>query len=395
MSRLRLLQVTTAIITFVSALVLPVTTATAAPAVFAHPGVLNSQSSLDFMRAKVNAGAQPWKAAFDSMMASPYASLSRAPHARPVVECGSVSNPNFGCTDERQDAIAAYTVSLAWYVTRDTRYAVKAISIFDAWSNTITSHTNSNARLQTGWAGASWPRAAEIIKTSFPGWAPSSQNRFATMLRNVYLPTLMPGAPTPNGNWELVMMEAAIGISVFLNDKPDYDKAMAKFLDRVPAYIYLTSDGPLPRTAPGSGLSGQSAIVKYWQGQSTFMNGLTQETCRDFTHSGYGLASISDVAETSRIQGVDLYTTDVGDRLRQALELHSTYQLGTPMPASLCGGVRAQSLGPVTEVAFNALRNRLGIAMPSTQTLTEQRRPAGTDSLFVEWETLTHANNPG
>ncbi|ROQ82916.1 hypothetical protein EDD95_2546 [Streptomyces sp. CEV 2-1] len=33
--------------------------------------------------------------------------------------------------------------------------------------------------------------------------------------------------------------------------------------------------------------------------------------------------------------------------------------------------------------------------MTDTRTLTQQRRPAGTDNLFVAWETLTHADNPG
>ncbi|CAO0834181.1 Alginate lyase domain-containing protein OS=Streptomyces microflavus OX=1919 GN=Smic_58120 PE=4 SV=1 [Streptomyces microflavus] len=32
--------------------------------------------------------------------------------------------------------------------------------------------------------------------------------------------------------------------------------------------------------------------------------------------------------------------------------------------------------------------------MTNTQTLTERQRPAGTNNLFVAWETLTHANNP-
>jgi hypothetical protein len=45
-------------------------------------------------------------------------------------------------------------------------------------------------------------------------------------------------------------------------------------------------------------------------------------------------------------------------------------------------------------VAFNALHNRLGIAMTNTQQYTEAHRPQGTDNLFVAWETLTHANNP-
>ncbi|MGW5652916.1 alginate lyase family protein [Streptomyces humi] len=366
--------------------------AQAAPSTFVHPGVTVSRAQLDFARTEVLAGAQPWKAAYDQMMASKYADLNRTPAPRATVECGSYSNPNYGCTDEREDAIAAYTDALAWYITKDARYAQKAIQIMDAWSATITSHTNSNAPLQTGWAGSSWPKAAEIIKYTYTGtW--TNQARFATMLRNVYLPVVIKGSNS-NGNWELTMMEAAVGISVFLEDKTSYDTAMAKFRTRTAAYVYLASDGSVPKTVPSQNLDTTAKIVSYWQGQSTFVTGLTQETCRDFTHTGYGISSISHIAETSRIQGEDLYGTDVGERLRQALGFQAKYQLGTAVPSWLCGGSLNLGLGPVTEVGYNALHNRLGIAMTNTQTLTQNNRPAGTNNLFVAWETLTHGDNP-
>ncbi|MFJ4950520.1 alginate lyase family protein [Streptomyces sp. NPDC088760] len=366
--------------------------AEAAPATFVHPGVTVSRTQLDFVRSKVLAGAQPWKSAYDQMAASKYASLSRTPKPRAVVECGSYSNPNYGCTDEREDAIAAYTDALAWYITRDEHYAKKAIELMDAWSAVLTDHTNSNAPLQTGWAGSSWPKAAEIIKYTYSGtWANSG--RFASMLRNVYLPEIINGSNS-NGNWELSMMEAAVGISVFLEDKTSYDTAMAKFRTRTAAYVYLASDGDLPKTVPSQNLNTRDKIVSYWQGQSTFVTGLTQETCRDFTHTGYGISAISHVAETSRIQGQDLYGTDVGERLRQALGFQAKYELGTAVPSWLCGGSVKRGLGPVTEVGYNALHNRLGIAMTNTQSLTEQNRPAGSNNLFVAWETLTHGDNP-
>nr|WP_262347005.1 alginate lyase family protein [Streptomyces sp. QL37] len=366
--------------------------AEAAPATFTHPGVTVSRGQLDFARGKVDAGAQPWKGAFDQMMASRYADPSRTAKPRATVECGSYSNPNYGCTDEREDAIAAYTNALAWYITRDERYAKKSIELMDAWSAVIRSHTNSNAPLQTGWAASSWPKAAEIIKYTYTGtW--SNSGRFATMLRDVYLPQVINGSNS-NGNWELSMMEAAVGISVFLDDKASYDKAMAKFRTRTAAYVYLASDGAVPRTVPSQNLDSTAKIVKYWQGQSTFVTGLTQETCRDFTHTGYGISAIAHVAETSRIQGQDLYGTDVGERLRQALGFQSKYELGEPAPAWLCGGSLHPGLGPVTEVGYNALHNRLGTAMTNTQRLTERNRPAGSNNLFVAWETLTHGDNP-
>jgi hypothetical protein len=86
----------------------------ASVAAFTHPGVLVDKAQLDFVRQQVQAGAQPQKAAYDAMKASGSASLSYSPKPRAVVECGSSSNPNYGCSDERNDAIAAYTQALLW-----------------------------------------------------------------------------------------------------------------------------------------------------------------------------------------------------------------------------------------------------------------------------------------
>ena len=362
-----------------------------APAVFTHPGVGSSQAQLDFVRAKVQAGAQPWTDAFNQAKNSAYASLSRTPKPRAVVECGPYSNPNYGCTDEREDAIAAYTDALLWYLTRDDRYAQKSIQLMDAWSATIQDHTNSNAPLQTAWSASSWPKAAEIIKHAYGNWP--NAGRFATMLRNVYVPEIINGSNS-NGNWELSMTEALQGIGVFLEDKAIYDKAIALYRLRVPAYVYLESDGALPKTVPSQNLNTRDKIVSYWQGQGTFVTGLTQETCRDFTHTGYGISSISHVLETARIQGIDMYP-EFGERLRQALGFQSRWERNLePVPSWLCNGTVNRGLGPITEVGYNALHTRLGIAMSNTQALTESRRPAGSNNLFVAWETLTHAENP-
>jgi hypothetical protein len=190
------------------------------------------------------------------MIGSPFASLSRTPKPRATVECGSYSNPNNGCTEEREDAIAAYTTALAWSLTGNAAYAQKSIALMDAWSATLRSHTNSNGPLQTGWAGSVWPRA-----------------------------------------------------------------------------------------------------------------------------------------ETTRIQGADLYP-ELQDRLRHAYGFHTKIENGAAVPAGICGGTVKKGLGLVSEVAFNALHTRNGVAMANTQAYTEKKRPQGTNHLFVAWETLTHANNP-
>ena len=162
MRKRALLAAFTALVAVLATVGVRLVTASAAPIAFAHPGVLVSRAQLDFVKGKVAAGAQPWLGAYNQMKASSYASLSRTPKPRATVECGSYSNPNHGCTDEREDAIAAYTDALAWYLTGNAAYAQKSIALMDAWSATIKNHTNSNGPLQTAWAGSVWPRAAAM-----------------------------------------------------------------------------------------------------------------------------------------------------------------------------------------------------------------------------------------
>jgi Alginate lyase len=362
----------------------------AAPA-FKHPGVLVSKAQLDTAKARVNAGTQPWKQAYDAMRASDYASLSRTPKPRAVVECGPSSNPNHGCTDERGDALAAYTQALLWYITNDRRHGDKAVQLMDAWSAVLTDHTGHNARLQTGWAGASFARAAEIIKYTFPSWPQA--NRFATLLREVYLPEIRNGGGCTNGNWELIMMDAAVGIAVHLDDRAAFDKAVGIWRGRVPGYIYQSTDGSRPKapsTCPGKDT--QEEIVDYWQGQSRFEDGLAQETCRDFGHTGWGFAAMAHVAETAWHQGVDLYA-EARDRMMDASYFHVRYELGAAVPSWLCGGSVDKGLGATTEVLVNHYRNRLNLPMDTSQRYTESKRPAGAN-YFLAWETLTHADSP-
>lgn len=355
---------------------------------FTHPGVLVSREQLDRARSRVLAGKQPWRSAYEQMRASPLADLNRVPKPRETVECGAGSSPNLGCSDERQDANAAYTQALLWYITRDRRHAAKAIEMMDAWSAVIKAHSNHNAPLQTGWAGANWSRAAEIIKHTGAGWPSAQARRFADMLRDVYLPTLIKGKARTNGNWELIMMDAAVGISVFLDDRASFARAIEIWRGRVPAYVYLRSDGSVPKAPPSSGIDTRSEIISYWQGQSTFVDGLAQETCRDFGHTGWGLTAAVHVAETAWHQGLDLYK-EMQQRLVAALEFHARYDLGAAVPDWLCGGSIDKGLGAVAEIAYNHYAGRRGLSMPQTAAIAQARRPAGAN-YFYGWETLTH-----
>ena len=185
-----------------------------APATFTHPGVLLDKAQLDFIKSKVQSGVQPWTDAYNDILSFSLGSTTRTPSPVATVACGPSSmNPDVGCKEERQDALAAYAMSLAWYITGNTSYAQKAISYMNAWAKTIKAHTDSNALLQTGWAGTGWTRAAEIIRYTNAGWASSDITAFENMLRNVYLLSLI-GGSNSNGNWELGLLFAYVSYHV-------------------------------------------------------------------------------------------------------------------------------------------------------------------------------------
>jgi hypothetical protein len=359
---------------------------------FTHPGILVSKGMLDFVKAKILVGAQPWKDALTRASSDDLGKISYTPHPIAIVQCGSYSNPDIGCTDEKQDADAAYTQALLWYHTGNRQYADTAIQIMNAWASTIQAHTDSNAPLQTAWAAEVFPRAAEIIRYSNAGWAEADIDQFATMLTTVYLPDVVNGVDS-NGNWELSMAEATINIGIFTNDQDVFEKGVSLWRKRTPAYVYLDRDGATPVPPPRGDYAG-ARLISYWYNQTTFVDGLCQETCRDLGHVQYGLAALINAAETARIQGVDLVGAEQ-QRISAALEFHAQYLNGTAVPSWLCNGsLNAVSADPMWEIGYNQYATTLGLALPNSKTLVMKQRPSGADHHMV-WETLSHGDIGG
>src|SRR5579859_1489900 len=355
-----------------------------APATFRHPGVLLNQAQLDFIKTQVNAGKDPWLSAFNKASADAHASLSYTPHPWQTVECGPSSNPNYGCSDERSDSEAAYTQALLWYITGNQAYAQNSIMIMNAWSSTLTGgHINSNADLQAGWTGSVWPEAAEIIRYTYNGWSATDVADFQNMLATQYVPNLINGAPCKNGNWELIITEALMNISVFNENPTWFNKAVSLWRARVPAYMYLSSDGPTPVPPPNCSTS----VTTYWN-QTQFVDGLAQESARDFGHTFWGLAASVNTAETAFQQGIDLYAENA-QRIIAAFEFHDYINNGGAAPSGI-------NLGPIggnantMEIVYNHYVNRRGNSMPQTAQQIAHWRPTGLN-YFLVWETLTHA----
>jgi hypothetical protein len=361
---------------------------------FRHPGVLSSREELDFIRKQVEAGAQPWKLAFDQMKSSACASLSYTAHPIAMVGCGAYSHPDIGCGAEKQDCVAACTHALLWYLTGNEAHARKSVEIMNAWSAVLKGHELANTPLQCGWVGSVWPRGAEIIRCSYPGWLAPEIERFGAMLRSAYLPYVTNAFCHNVANWELSFIDAMTQISVFLDDQKTFDLAMAKWRAWVPACFYLSADGPQPLYPSDCGTRDLPWLIHFWFGQSKFVDGLAEETCRDLGHTQYGLAAMINAAETAHHQGVDLYG-EQSRRITTAMEFHAAFLTDEPVPGWLCNGKLKKSEHPTWEIGYNHYHDRQGMDLPYTRKLIAQFRPTGTSRHGADhhmvWETLTHA----
>ncbi|PSK59460.1 hypothetical protein B9Z65_3784 [Elsinoe australis] len=367
---------------------------------FKHPGVLLSQSQLDFVADRIAAADQPWTLAYADMTGETLAALSRKPNPVAVVECGPFSTPDIGCAPERSDAAAAYLNALRWVIEGKQEHANKAIEYMDAWSGNLTGHLNVNAGLQAAWSASVWTRAAEIIRYTNAGWSNAGISRFESLMRDIYLPQV--SQSTDKGmNWELVLIEATIHIGVFLNDGAVFSNGLDRLTTWAPAFVYLQSDGALPKPPPfmaNTTSVNQTQLFAYWGGQTTFQaDGITTETCQEMKRVGYGITAISHALETAYIQDVDLWSgSDLGGRLQAASDFNIEQADAASTPTWLCEGkgVDTTDIGGSTEIVLNAMHNRLSVQMWKTESHTNRNRPMGANYLNLAWETLTHAGWP-
>lgn len=329
-----------------------------AGAEFVHPGVAHSRDSIQTVRAKLKAGEQPWTDAWTKLESSREASLDWRPEPRANVERGPSNNPNIGSSEFSSDATAAYVHAVCWSLTDDERHALKSAEIMDAWSGTLESIGNHDARLLIGMSGYKFCIAAELIRHTWDGWPDNRQARFERMLRDVWYPVIRDFYPSANGNWDASMLQAMMAMGVFLDDQSIFDRAREYFLDG----------------------DGNGAIGNYFS-----ETGQCQESGRDQGHTQMGLEYLSNTCETAWVQGIDLYGA-LDNRLLKGFEYTAKYNLGHDVPyepyrsyegryyyKSISEDARGR-LRPMYEKVFNHYVNRERLkAAFSAQAAQEQR----------------------
>jgi hypothetical protein len=276
-----------------------------------HPGILQTRADLEFMKAKVKAGEEPWKSAWDRLQAEPGSSLDFKPAPFAHVIRGASGAGQKGGGELSRSAAAVSSQVLQWYVTGNEAYARKAIEIFDAWSGTLADFFENDAMLLAGWTGGDFCNAAEILRATYPAWSGKSLDQFKRMMLTVYVPLMRMYYPEANGNWDAAMMFTLLSIGIFCEDR--------KLIDEVYHHYRL---GPV-----------NSGITRY-----VYPSGQCEETTRDQGHVQLGLGYMARICITAWNQGVDLFA-----------EADNRLALGYEYTASLLLGEKVQAYGTIQD----------------------------------------------
>eukprot|EP00878_Enallax_costatus_P024210 GHUV01025815.1.p1 GENE.GHUV01025815.1~~GHUV01025815.1.p1 ORF type:complete len:268 (+),score=78.55 GHUV01025815.1:397-1200(+) len=252
-----------------------------------------------------------------------------------------------------------YQQAVMWIVTNDERYARNAATIIDAWSTQNRAFHGKNAPLEGGWGMASFARAAELLKYTWPGWQSSGvEGRYISWVKSLVMPNLQHEMLNrlPMANWQATVAEALAQLSILTGDRSLWDQAMSwwhKVMD-----VYITPCGEC------------------------------QETKRDMFHSQFGLGGLIQLAEMAWQQGVDLYSYR-NNQLFTAMEFHA-YITNGGKPKECCYELKGIGFLPCGwEVGYNHYKGRMGWEMPNTAAMLAKHRP---EKYVFHWGlgTLTH-----
>ena len=355
---------------------------------FVHPGAVNSKHDLDFVKAKIKAGEQPWKDAFNEMKSFATGGVSPLEYIDP--------RDNTQSNISKVEGRKAYANALCWYYTDDTAYAKQAIAVLNAWS-TFKGITgiDDQKMLHAGWIGALFGPAAEIMR-GYSKWDTADIRKVVAMFKRAYYP-LLNTASTWNGNVDLTQIDALMNIAVFCEDETEFKIGLNRLKARNPAYFYLESDNTISRSISGSNYPYSwgfwNASTNITDLPTLWEDGLTQESCRDNNHhSQFALASALHAAEVAWNQGIDVYHDNM-QRYTTAMELMAVQCLTGTMQGTCKNNVTASDLFDTWEVGYNHYHNRLGIKLPKTEQLIKERlRTEGMSEWNIFFESLTHSD---
>ena len=342
---------------------------------FIHPGILNTQQTLDYAANQANSGDAGRLAAYQYVLNYCNTHSPSGNYKATVGVAGGVTTP-----DEisfKGDALLCYALALRWSKTGTASYATTVKQMLDGWANafqnfSVTGDNPNQAYLEASWAAPTFAAAAEIIKYYQPatgaagGWTTAENTQFVNFLNNMKN-NYINNATNPgyNNNWNISEGWAKIAIGVFEDDQTVYQAGITVIDNVLP--LDIASDGS--------------------------MNGEVCGSHDDYVHFQYSLTGLSYAANTCGIQGnLSIYSAN-SSRLLSGYDYQYELMMGTVSPPCSPKGSPTAEIWPGIEVA-NRHYNTTQTNYIASQYSPDSDGLPGGDIGFLCWTNYTHNNVP-
>lgn len=264
-----------------------------------HPGGWHTQDDLTLIRAKVQAGEEPWASAWKAIEnKSPKADYTT--NISPMITSnGAMSGAGF----------ASWVLTMKWVASGNQAYADAAINVINEWVNTVIDFDVYGPTLTLSTGAGAMAQAAEVLEHGFngaAGWPQLEADAAKRWFKNVIYDSWTNVGKMRSTNWGTSCVGGNMSMAVFCDD-------MGMFKYQCDAYLYGYQDTD----------DGCCAVTDYIFNAS----GQAQESGRDQAHVQGGIAHLTEAALCAWNQGVDLVST-ADNRLLAGVEYHAKYNLG-------------------------------------------------------------------
>lgn len=308
------------------------------------PTTYVTEAELDAVKAKIQAGQQPWKAAYDKLIAAANSELNQTPRAV-VDDDGKHPFSDPFDPDKRLDYAAAqdmgaaiHTLSAAWRLSGDGRYGAKALSLLDHWALKDSTYMDpdmakaSSERLLAIITMPSMVYGADLI-WGYSGWTQAQRTEFTAWVKKLgdsakVTPPDNSGSQQNKENWRWNLVAVCAGWS---QDQSLMDYVIDQYKTRL--YTFIGGPGQKSGSVDLSGL----LLKEYNRQSSTFDGGLH--------YSNYALNAMTQMLTVVQANGTDLFSyvaPQNGASIKLSYDRMTPYNLNpSSWPYSDSGGLSA------------------------------------------------------